>query len=267
MDVLKVARKLEPLMPQDVKHWIRIRDVADPDLKSLIDKQIFLNAYEKLGDFRNKILLSLPNKQKAKGEFHLGTIIYEQEKWSVGLSKTELLQNLAIFGRSGAGKTNVAFHLLQQLIDKNIPFLFLDWKRTARHLIPLIKKKINVYTPGRKLSPFMFNPFIPPIDLEKHLYINQVVDVLSRAYTLGDGSKSILQKVLIQCYQQKNWPTAQDVLQALENLETKGRSHGWKTSAIRALQSLCFSEVTDNNEITQEQLFKNLIQGNNIIDI
>ena len=43
---------------------------------------------------------------------------------------------------------------LKQLVDNKVHFLFLDWKRTVRHLIPLLGKKINIYTPGRSISPF-----------------------------------------------------------------------------------------------------------------
>ena len=96
-------------MPNEARHWRRCRDVASPDMKELIEKQIISTAYHKLGDFRKEILLSLPPKKKAQGLFHLGKIIYKDEKWPVGISKSELMQNMAIFGRSGAGKTNIAF--------------------------------------------------------------------------------------------------------------------------------------------------------------
>ncbi len=112
MDIERIARKLEPLRPEDVRHWMRVRDVADPDLRSLLEKQIVSTAHEVLGDFRRKPLLSLPPEKKARGAFHLGTILYEKDKWSCGIRKSELLQNLTIFGRSGAGKTNLVFHLL-----------------------------------------------------------------------------------------------------------------------------------------------------------
>ena len=114
MDVEKIANKLEPLKPEQVQHWLRVRDIAEPELKALIEKQIVSSAHKYLGDFRKKILLSLPTKSKAKGPIHLGTVLYENEKWPAGISTSELLQNMAIFGRSGAGKTNVAFHILQQ---------------------------------------------------------------------------------------------------------------------------------------------------------
>ena len=133
MNIEKLAQKLEPLMPQEISHWLQIRDMADAELKELIEKQIISVAHKRLGNFRNKILLSLPPKQKIRGIFNLGTVLYEEQKWPAGISNSELMQNMAIFGRSGAGKTNVAFHLMEQLVEKKIPFLFLDWKRTARH--------------------------------------------------------------------------------------------------------------------------------------
>jgi len=196
MEFYKLARKLEPLMPQQVNQWIRHYEAARPTsrTKELIESAVNECAYKVLGNFRSKLLLSLPSKSRARGTFNLGTIVYEKEKWPLGLRKEELLQNLAIFGRSGAGKTNVAFHLLNQLLEKKVPFLFLDWKRTARHLLPTLGTKIKIYTAGRSLSPFPFNPFIPPPGVDHHVYIGQLVDVLADAYTLGDGAKSVLRK-------------------------------------------------------------------------
>ncbi len=268
MNIETIARKLEPLMPEQIKYWLKVRDTADPDLKGLIEKQIISAAYKRLGDFRTKLLLSLPPRQKVRGQFHLGTILYEQEKWPVSLLSSELLQHMAIFGRSGAGKTNIALHILEQLVNKKIPFLFLDWKRTARHLIPKLKKKINIYTPGRSLSGFVFNPFIVPPGLEPSVYINLVVDVIAEAYTLGDGSRSILQKALAACYKQGNHsPTVAELIQEVEKTELNSRTRGWKTSALRALESLSFSDVTATDKVSQEEITKKLLQENTIIEL
>jgi len=116
MDVQTVLRKLEPLVPGDVGRWRRILDLAEPEVRTLVEQQVIATAYKLLGDFRSKILLSLPPKSKSRGSFHLGTIVYENDKWPFGLSSNELLQGTAIFGRAGAGKTNVAFSLLGQLV-------------------------------------------------------------------------------------------------------------------------------------------------------
>lgn len=242
--------------------------MADPDLKALIDKQIISAAYQRLGNFREKILLSLPPRQKIRGTFNLGTILYEEQKWPAGISSSELMQNMAIFGRSGAGKTNIAFHLMEQLVEKKIPFLFLDWKRTARHLIPKFKEKINVYTPGRSLSKFVFNPFIPPPGLDHNVYVNHVVDIIASAYTLGDGSKSIIQKAITACYQQDNLsPSIDDLIEKVEEMPSKGRVHGWKISAVRALQSLKFSDIGTIDNVSQQEVAKKLLQENTIVEL
>jgi Helicase HerA, central domain len=268
MEIERIARKLEPLMPREVQHWLQVRDTADSEMKSLIDKQIASLAHEKLGDYRQKLLLSLPPRHIARGTVRLGTVLYEKEKWSAGISEAELLQNMAIFGRSGAGKTNVAFHLLEQLIEKGVPFLFLDWKRTARHLLPRLKQKVEVYTPGRSLSPFPFNPFIVPPGLEPRAYINHLIDVLADAYTLGDGSRRILEKAISACYQQGNTaPTVNDVLSEVNKIPEKERVRSWKITALRALESLAFSDVTAKDRAAQEKFAHSILDQNTIIEL
>jgi len=128
---------LHPLRPKEVAHWRRVLDTADARVRMLVERQIKTTAYRLLGSARDKLLLSLPPEQRIRGTFNLGPILYDTSYWLAGLRSGELIQNLAIFGRSGAGKTNAVFHLLRQLMARSVPFVFLDWKRTARHLIPL----------------------------------------------------------------------------------------------------------------------------------
>ena len=268
MDIEKIARKLEPLMPKQVQRWLRLRDTADAELKELIDKQIISCAYHRLGDFRKKILLSVPPQKKAKGSINLGTIVYESDKWPFGISTNELIQNMAILGRSGAGKTNVAFGILKQLVDKKIPFIFLDWKRTVRHMIPLYKEKIDIYTPGRSLLIFPFNPFVVPPGVEANVYVNQVVDVMSEAFTLGDGSRSILRKAIAGLYDQKNLcPTVKEIISEVEKISDKGRVGGWKITAMRALESLEFSDISAKDRISQQELTSRLMERFTVIEL
>lgn len=255
-------------MPNKVAHWMKTRELADPDLQALIEKQIISTAYNYLGDFHNKILLSLPPEKKAKGSINLGTILYDKEKWPFGISTNELMQNMAVLGRSGAGKTNVAFHILQQLIAKKIPFVFLDWKRTVRHLIPNFKDKLNIYTPGRSLLRFPFNPFVVPPGVESNVYVNQVVDVMSDAFNLGEGSRSILRKAIATLYQQENLcPTPKEIIFEVEKMSEKDRMRGWKITAMRALESLEFSDISSKDRISQEQLASKLLHDNTVIEL
>ena len=268
MHIHKIAQKLQPLMPHRVAQWIRNMELAEPDMKALIEKQIITTAYTHLGDFHNKILLSLPPEKIAKGMINLGTILYDREKYPFGISPTELMQNMAILGRSGAGKTNVTFHILAQLIDREIPFVFLDWKRTVRHLIPNFENKLNIYTPGRALSPFPFNPFVVPPGIESNVYVNQVVDVMSHAFTLGDGSRSLLRKAIATLYQQDNLcPTVKEIIGQIDKVPHSGRMGAWKVTAMRALESLEFSDISSKDRISQEQLTRKLLHENTVIEL
>ena len=263
-----LASKLKPLIPDRINHWLKTRELADPDLKALIDKQIISIAYQTFGDFYSKILLSLPPENKARGSVNLGTILYDKEKWPIGLTYDEMIQNTAILGRSGAGKTNVTFHILSQLIEKKIPFVFMDWKRTVRHLIPNLRDKLNIYTPGRAISKFPFNPFVVPPGTESNVYVNQLVDVMSQAFTLGDGSRSILRKAIASLYAQGNLcPTVADIITELEKVPDTGRIGGWKITAMRALESLEFADMSSNDQISQEQLAEKMLHENTVIEL
>ena len=80
------------------------------------------------------------------------------------------------------------------------------------------------------------------------MYINHVIDVMAEAFTLGDGSRSVLQKALAACYDSGNAaPTVQDVLVEVERVPENQRVRGWKISAIRALQSMAFSKIADGS--------------------
>jgi len=66
MGIEKAAAKLRPLMPDKISQWMKTYALADPELKSLIEKQIISIAYQAFGDFHNKILLSLPPEHRTR---------------------------------------------------------------------------------------------------------------------------------------------------------------------------------------------------------
>lgn len=267
MDIERIAGKLRPLIPAKVNSWMRAREMADPELKSLIEKQIISTAYKMLGDFNTKILLSLPPENKCKGSIHLGTVIYDKAQWPAGISKTELLQNMGIYGRSGAGKSNFCYHLIKQLDQRGIHYLFFDQKRNLRDLLFSLKNKVNIYTAGRSLLKFGFNPFITPPGLEPSVYIGQLVDVMASAFTLGEGAKSIVQKAIAACYRQGNaCPTTDDIIVEIDRIEAKERIRGWKISALRAMESLRFSNIA-SDPISQEEMTRTLIHENTVIEL
>ncbi|MCC6678626.1 MAG: hypothetical protein IT436_15945 [Phycisphaerales bacterium] len=263
-DVETLARKLEPLMPGRVKRWLEVYAAADPGLRGLIERQVRDTARRALG--HAPWLLSLPPERVIKGAYHLGTVLYEREKWPAGLQSGELLQGLAVFGRAGSGKSNFGFHLLLQLAQRGVPFLFLDWKRTGRHLLPLLGSRVGVYTPGRRLSPFPFDPFQPPPGVESHAYAGLVADQLAAAYTLGDGAVGLLQKALSTCLDRGRC-TLTDLIQEVEQATGHARLKGWQASALRALRSLEFSGAISDGSSSQRELVHSLLHRPTIVEL
>jgi hypothetical protein len=266
------ARALEPLMPARVRRWLKVHATADPELRALIERQLQATAARVFGDAHPAPSLSLPPQNLIRGAYTLGTVLYDRDRWPAGLQSGEILQGVGIFGRAGDGKTNAVFNLLLQLTERGVPFLFLDWKRTGRHLLPLLGKKINVYTPGRSLSPFPFNPLIPPPGFEPASYAGLVADQLAVAYTLGDGAVGLIQRALGECLQRsKGACTLPELIKEVEGAGGHARVRAWQTSALRALRSLEFSRSTGSvpgdTEPDQARLVDLLLQRSSIIEL
>jgi len=169
---------------------------------------------------------------------------------------------------SDSGKTNTTFHILRQLIDRKIPFVFMDWKKTVRHLTPLIKDKINFYTPGRSLLKFPFNPFIVPPGVEQNVWINLVCDIMSEVFSFRDAARNVLRKAIYNQYSQGNLcPTADELITEVMTLPLKSQEDKWRITAKKGLESIRFSEITSKDRISQEQLTKKLLHENTVIEL
>jgi len=132
--------------------------------------------------------------------------------------------------------------------------------------------KLRVYTIGRKVSPFRFNPLIPPAGCEPHLWIKLVVDVIASAYLGGEGVISLLVAGLDHLYAdfgvfdntQRGWPTIQHLLAWLRTVKLKGRAAMWQASAERILLGMTYGEFgavlnTQDNSHVAELLNHNVV--------
>ena len=267
METRELLRWLSPLIPQKVAQWKNILELADAQSKQFVEHTIITEAKRWFGlSLHDQIVLSLPPKNIANGPIELGTVHYEKEKWPFGLSTNEITSHLCIFGRSGAGKTNCVFEILLQLNKQKVPWIFLDWKKTARHMLPHLSKKTKVYIPGSDFAPLVFNPLLPPPGKPIDSHINQVVDLLASAYTLGDGAKHVLQTALHAVFANEKHPTLEQVKHELDQLATKERQSGWKLSATRAVESLLLG-TTKTDRKSQAAFAKTLFKHNTIIEL
>ncbi len=184
------------------------------------------------------------------GDIKVGMISYAgRQMYPFFLKSPRLKEHILIAGRSGSGKTNLTFVLMEGIIRKGIKVLALDWKRGYRDLMDL-HPELRVYTVGRDISPLRFNPLIPPPGCEPHIWIKLIVDVIANAYFGGEGVISLLVAGLDHLYsrtgvfdqQHTHWPTIQDLLAWLRTVKLKGRAAMWQASAERILLAMTYGE-------------------------
>ena len=214
----------------------------------LIDVLLFQKIQK---DYQEKIFLDPASPSACRGDYALGTVIYPPGRsFSLfGLREDEWIKHILITGMTGAGKTNLTFQILKELKKKEKPFMVFDWKRNYRDLLqlPLFQDTL-VFTVGRNVAPFQFNPLIPPPATEPGAWLMKLVDVLKHAYFVGEGVEFLLREAIDTVYNdcgfldgsRKDVPMFSQVKNYIYKKHLQGRMALWKASALRVLESLCF---------------------------
>lgn len=279
MKIEEVFRKLKPISEGDLDRVWQEYILADDKTQRNIEDALRLVLAKNLGQtFEEKeVLLEPPPEGISSGEYPLGIIYYGKERFHwFGLREKEWIQHIGIFGRSGSGKTNTAFIIVLNIIKHRKPFLVFDWKRNYRDLLSMEwGKDILVFTVGRSVSPFFFNPLIPPPGSPPTVWLKKIIEIMCHSYFLGEGVAYLLQKAIdsvyreFGVYEQKSgaYPTLLDVKDWLESYKAKGRESAWMDSALRAVGVLCFGEV--GKVLNQRQNFpiENLLERNVILEL
>ena len=105
------------------------------------------------------------------GDIEIG-ILKNSAKDKIGISLNDLTKHMLIVGTPGSGKTTFSVSLLDRLWKEfNIPFLVIEpAKNEYRALIQSIPD-LQIFTPGKSfISPFVFNPFVPPENVKLETY-------------------------------------------------------------------------------------------------
>jgi hypothetical protein len=197
------------------------------------------------------IFLEPPTPAECAGGYPLGSVIYPPGAvhCDFGLREEEWTRHMLITGMTGAGKTTLMFHMLGQLRSLSKPFLVFDWKRNYRDLLQLPEfANLRVFTVGRAISPFHFNPLLPPPGSLPGEWLMKLVDIIKHAYFVGEGVEYLLRDAIDATYQECGifdgkrtaTPTFRAVRVHLARRAVHGRMGLWKASAMRAVDSLCF---------------------------
>ncbi|MGC8812396.1 MAG: ATP-binding protein [Candidatus Aenigmatarchaeota archaeon] len=192
-----------------------------------------------------------PKEIASKGDLELGTILYgKKELYPLFLNEKDLLTHVGIFGSSGSGKTNIVHFLVKSLAKREIPTLIFDFsKRNYRDLLATeLKDRIIVYTVGRNVVPFRFNPLVPPEGVQVSQWIKEFAEIFDHAYWLLGGGRHIILKALDELYRklEPEFPRIKDIKEWLERCsysELSPRERNWVATAKRPLESLCLRET------------------------
>jgi hypothetical protein len=61
---------------------------------------------------------------------------------------------------------------------------------------------ILVFTVGRSVSPFYFNPLIPPTGTPPTTWLKKLIEIMCHSYFLGEGVAYLLQKAFDTVYRE-----------------------------------------------------------------
>lgn len=202
----------------------------------------------------DQVLLEPPAKEVISGEYPLGIVTYaNRDLFTFGLREKEWIRHMCISGMSGSGKTNFAFQIIGNLINKKKPFIVFDWKKSFRPLLK-VDKNILLFSVGNSnvSNYFKFNVNRPPKNVGAREWLSFLADLISESFNTSFGVHKILVEVLDKAFQDfgvyegsNNYPTWHQIRDRLSKKEeelknSKGRESEWLTSAQRIAYALTF---------------------------
>lgn len=141
------------------------------------------------------------------GDIELGILKSSSNKNSIGLSLKDLAKHMLIVGTPGSGKTTFSVGLLDRLWkEHNIPFLVIEpAKNEYRALVQSIPE-LQVFTPGKNfISPFVFNPFVPPKNVKLETYKSTLKTAFAAGVSMSTPLDKIFEETINNCYSDFKW--------------------------------------------------------------
>ena len=255
-DVEQTCKKLKPVIGERADElWYMYLAEDEKGRKNVaLDIEIIAEKILKKDALtKQKVLLEPPDVTASDGSFHLGDIFYNDKKYQpLYLKPEDFTKQVGIFAVTGEGKTNLAYHLALQLLKSKTPFMVIDWKRSWRNLLSLKDKhpelkKVQVYTIGRDVLPFLWNPFRQPPGSDKELWVSTISDVLEKSHLSGPGVAHYCNKVyskLLKSADNNFYPNFYDGLKELNNIKAYERELRWKQTALRIFSSFTMGNAS-----------------------
>lgn len=126
---------------------------------------------------------------------------------SIGFTLKDLAKHMLVVGTPGSGKTTFSVGLLDRLWkDHHIPFLVIEpAKNEYRALVQSIPE-LQVFTPGKNfISPFVFNPFVPPKNVRLETYKSTLKTAFAAGVSMLSPLDKIFEDTINNCYSDFRW--------------------------------------------------------------
>jgi len=141
------------------------------------------------------------------GGIVVGTLKSSANGDDIGFSLSDLAKHMLIVGTPGSGKTTFSVSLLDRLWKQHkIPFLVIEpAKNEYRALVQSIPE-LQVFTPGKNfISPFVFNPFVPPKNVKLETYKSSLKTAFAAAVAMASPLDKIFEEAVNNCYSNFRW--------------------------------------------------------------
>lgn len=141
------------------------------------------------------------------GDIEIGLLKSSGKKDTIGISLKDLAKHMLVVGTPGSGKTTFSVSLLDRLWkEHHIPFLVIEpAKNEYRALIQSIPE-LQVFTPGKNfISPFVFNPFVPPKNVKLETYKSTLKTAFAAAVSMSTPLDKIFEESINNCYSDFRW--------------------------------------------------------------
>ncbi len=141
------------------------------------------------------------------GDIVVGKLRSSSNNDTIGFSLKDLAKHMLIVGTPGSGKTTFSVSLLDRLWkEHHIPFLVIEpAKNEYRALVQSIPE-LQVFTPGKNfISPFVFNPFVPPKNVKLETYKSTLKTAFAAAVSMSTPLDKIFEESINNCYSDFRW--------------------------------------------------------------
>lgn len=141
------------------------------------------------------------------GDITVGKLKSSTHGDTIGFSLKDLAKHMLVVGTPGCGKTTFSVSLLDRLWkEHHIPFLVIEpAKNEYRSLVQSIPD-LQVFTPGKNfISPFVFNPFIPPKNVKLETYKSVLKTAFAAAVSMQTPLDKIFEESISNCYSDFRW--------------------------------------------------------------